>query len=418
MKKILIVLGSYFPKPSANGICVQQVANKLIEKGVEVSIVANKQSGMEDFEVINGVKVYRVELGWIERIIELSNKNNFLFSNHIIKIMVLIRKIKLFLSFPIWPLISPLRSFKIYSKLKQLHQVDNFDVVMPVYTPIEGLIAGILLKMKFGNFKLIYYFLDTLSGGTPPGPFSKKWLSKRGFKWENLIFKKADSIFILESHKNNYLDEKYKRHHAKIEVVDIPLVRNIKSEIKNSYNYNSNKITFVFTGSLQKKVRNPSFFIELFKRLNVGNLYELNIFGSTDSNIILNNTYAKEYGIRYHGLVDINKAYEEMLNADTLVNIGNDSEHMIPSKIFEYLSLGKPVIATYKSSVDPSIPYLKKYPLSLLLEEDWDKMDQYVNELENFINNSHNKTLEFEKIKEIYFENTPSHIVKKILGSS
>ena len=52
-----------------------------------------------------------------------------------------------------------------------------------------------------------------------------------------------------------------------------------------------------------------------------------------------------------------------------LVNIGNAVDNQMPSKIFEYISTGKPVVNIYKSPECPTLKYLERYPLALNLYE-------------------------------------------------
>ena len=48
---------------------------------------------------------------------------------------------------------------------------------------------------------------------------------------------------------------------------------------------------------------------------------------------------------------------------------GNKVDNQVPSKIFDYISLGKPIINVYTSEKDPALEYLKQYPLALNISE-------------------------------------------------
>ena len=54
---------------------------------------------------------------------------------------------------------------------------------------------------------------------------------------------------------------------------------------------------------------------------------------------------------------------------DVLINIGNSVLNQMPSKIFEYISSGKPIINVFKSPDCPTLKYLTRYPLALNLFE-------------------------------------------------
>ena len=55
--------------------------------------------------------------------------------------------------------------------------------------------------------------------------------------------------------------------------------------------------------------------------------------------------------------------------ADILLNIGNTIPGMVPSKIFEYMSTGKPIISTSCIQNDPVITYLEHYGNAHVINE-------------------------------------------------
>ena len=58
-----------------------------------------------------------------------------------------------------------------------------------------------------------------------------------------------------------------------------------------------------------------------------------------------------------------------------LVNIGNSVDNFMPSKIFEYISTGKPIINVYKIPECPTLKYLAEYPLALCVSEEEIRQD-------------------------------------------
>jgi hypothetical protein len=121
MKKILIILGSYFPKPSPNGICVKQVASELKNRGIEVTILATKSRGLTDSEIIDSVIVHRIKPRLFQRMVEWCDSNRNVKLSHIFrKIALIINKINNILFFPLWPLVSPLYTYRYYKKAKEL----------------------------------------------------------------------------------------------------------------------------------------------------------------------------------------------------------------------------------------------------------------------------------------------------------
>ena len=97
-----------------------------------------------------------------------------------------------------------------------------YDGILSVYTPIDALLAGALMKRKCNDVKLMLYFLDCFSGGPAPRHLTKEWMERRGYMWEKQLFDSADIVFVMNSHKTYYSREKYEGFRDKIRVVDIP----------------------------------------------------------------------------------------------------------------------------------------------------------------------------------------------------
>lgn len=417
MKKILIILGSYFPNPSANGICVKQVAEEFKARGVDVSVLATQTKGLSEHEIIDDVNIYRIKSRWIHRLFELSegykqNNIKWIFQ----KLLLFLNKIKNILFFPTWPLISPIYTYRYYKKANELHKQYKYDGILSVYTPIDSLIAGALIKKKHTDMKFMLYFLDTLSGGIPPKGFNREWLENRGYKWEKKLFNIADSIFVMKSHEQNYSKAIYNKFKSKIQVVDIPLMRRIKiSTGINEINFNKRKVNIVYTGSLLKHIRNPSYMFKIFSRIT--NDFLFHIFGGGDCSDLIDDYIIDNKGIKIikHGFVRYETANNAIMHSDILINIGNINGNLIPSKIFEYMATGKPIISFYKYEKEPSILYLKKYPLSLLIKEDIELIDENTKRIVDFINENNNMSVEYNKVENIFKNNTAERTVDEML---
>jgi hypothetical protein len=305
----------------------------------------------------------------------------------------------------------------MYKKAVSLMKNENITHIIAVHKPLECLIAGALLKRKFSKCKLSYYFLDILSGGLPPSMFSKEWLEKRGRRWENYLFKYADNVFILRSHEKHYLNEDTRVGIEKIRIVDIPLLRDIKKETHTRFEYCKKNINLVYTGSFVKGLRNPNYFLRLLDTIKNDCDFVFHIYGSGDCDeiILKYKDLIKNKKIIQYGQVRTNEAYSAILSADFLVNIGSNNDFFIPSKIFEYISTGKPIISTYPIDTEPSIPYLQKYPNALLIKEDWNKIDENAERLKTFLLSSF-KDVNFDDVERLYLENTPKHIVNYFLS--
>ena len=104
-----------------------------------------------------------------------------------------------------------------------------------------------------------------------------------------------------------------------------------------------------------------------------------------------------------------------MEEAEVLINFGNYNLNMIPSKIFEYFSFGKKIIHFYKDDNDTCIPYLKKYPYSLLIDER-DTFEYNLKKLLGFLSATICSIPNREWCQAFYM-NRPEYSVNLILGT-
>lgn len=404
--KILYILGAYKPRASANGLCSDNVLQELVEQGHDVTVIANRLFDCSEFYEENGLKVFGIKPRFSYWLSDWAKVNN---KTLIMKVTTVLNKLKHMVMSFTWPFVSPLYTYRFYRKAVALHKKMHFEEVITVYTPVDALLAGYKLKKKYPEIKFFPYFLDSLSGGYGPQIFSKSKVINRGLKIENKIFPLAEKIFLMKSSENHHLtyNEKFK---DKFCFLDIPTLK--KKDAKRKIPDNEN-IKLLFVGCLSAKVRNPDTFIraiELVKNENI--IYEF--VGTIDCKERFSKL-SDLLGDRliFTDFVDHDKLNEKFDEADFLINIGNVVSTMVPSKIFEYMSYGKPVISTYDISDEPSKAYLEKYPLALLISGS-DSPEKNAEKIDAFIKDSLGKSVEFEELTETFFLNTPQAFASEV----
>ena len=116
----------------------------------------------------------------------------------------------------------------------------------------------------------------------------------------------------------------------------------------------------------------------------------------------------KDSRIKVMPFVDHETAVSLMQSADVLINFGNNNSHMTPCKIFEYMSLGKPIISTSPIENEPSSVYLGKYPYSLIIKDYEGNILEDTKRLNDFLNRDfeYNDNI-YSELKKVYYLNTP-----------
>ena len=114
---------------------------------------------------------------------------------------------------------------------------------------------------------------------------------------------------------------------------------------------------------------------------------------------------------------------EKQEEVDVLVSIGNHlrgTDYSLPSKIIEYIALGKPILHIYGGSNDSVIEYLDKYALGCVIYPE-EGIEKNVEKLELFIKHNKGNRIPFEQVKQKFYHNSPDYtaeIIKAFLDRS
>ncbi|MGN1315816.1 MAG: glycosyltransferase [Acutalibacteraceae bacterium] len=400
---------------SANGICSKAVMNELKNAGYNVLCVCNEERGLiKGSYTKDGINYYTVHPRLTYRMESYINTLESGFKKKIISLLRTVTdKIKLFLSVPTWPLISPSYTYRIYKKANTLCRNEKIDIIVPVYTKMDTMIAARKIKKENPQIKYYPYFLDSLSGGFGPRVFSKEWVIKRGLKWEKRLLNSADKIIMMKSSEEHHRQySKNRPYYDKMVFLDLPLFipeTNTSEETTEKRDFTE----LLFIGTIPVQVRNPQKFFKVF-RLVEGEKYRLTIVGTNNCPGLMDRAAKEDERICFRPFVSHEEAKALMRSADFLVNFGNNDISMTPSKIFEYMSTGRPIISTSPIEDEPSTYYLEKYPLSCILKEYCDSTESLAEQLKNFLETAQGKKTDAESLERIFSLNTPQAFIESI----
>ena len=366
--RFLYILGAYKPKASANGICSENIIEQLIKGGHSVTVISNAARGVPEYSVQpDGVEVYRVKQRLYLRLKEYGDaKLGSVIGKVVLSVAFCINKLQLFFTAASWPVISYSTVNRFKKAALKLCEKEKFDAVISVYTPIESLLAGFEVKKKHPEIKFYPYFLDSLAFGYGPKYFGKEKTFSRGIAIEKKIFPSADKIILMKSSEEQ--QKKYNSEFSdKLCFLDIPMLKQCNT-LQAKTVKSPDKIKLLFVGSISSAVRNPSPLVSALAKTKNERLY-CEFVGNIDCPQKFE-TLKKAFGERltFSAFMPHEQLCRKLNEANVLLNIGNLVSTMVPSKIFEYMSYGKPIISTYEIDNEPSAEYLRSYPCALLLD--------------------------------------------------
>ncbi len=245
---------------------------------------------------------------------------------------------------------------------------------------------------------------------------SVKWLtftydpfSKDPDVYKHVIFKSGrktrnkclEESYFNAADKNFFSEELY---NVAVSVLDIPpskclIAPYTLSPIRDNYKGNvtyDHPLRIVYAGSLYKDIRNPQIALSVLSRIESIEVYFYTagncdgiINDFTNKNVFLNPKLPKD-------------DYYRVLTqeSDVLLNISNASTLMSPSKLYELVSTGKPILNFYFYK-DSSYKIVEKYPLGLNVGPE----DKDVKVILEFLNRVKGERLSFSDILNIYPDN-------------
>lgn len=287
---------------------------------------------------------------------------------------------------------------KYAETIEKLDKKYKFDAVISVSAPFYT--AKGLAKRNIGGKKIIMMF--------DPYGYHYKMGNKRTKKQEKLCFEKADKIFVPALQKRLYTD-------SKIESFEFPAV--ITDKPSNICNlYDNKKINLAFVGSLYSDIRRPDYLFDIMKAL-ADDRYHLTVVGGIYGNFGVD--FYKKYDevinkyVTIIGKVDRETARRYLWQADVLVNIGNKVDNMLPSKVLEYISTGKPVLNIMQIENCPSKEYFEKYKNALNINSNEPLTEDILKKIKVFLDNP--SEISKTEIESTFFTATPKYVAKQIL---
>lgn len=404
MQKVLLII---LEGRSASGICANHIATALRKKSCQVDVLSYTEEleNCGDDRDGCGENIHIKPKFFIRKINKFYGKHRLMYNlcRHLYGIQVAVT------SLFIWPWNAPLFTLRLYRRVRALQKQKKYDAVVPCYTQIDPLIAGYLLKKHFPSVKYVPCFLDCLSGGPTPRLLTTEKKIKKGLMWEKKLLSNADGIIAMQSSQEHYLrnaaDEEFV---SKMQFLDIPMLvrpEGIVQKADRTCNKAGGKrrLKLLYVGSLPLSIRNPFYGLELLSHIPDIEVWMVGSIPPSEEYVRFCNNLKC---VNLVGAVAHKNVASYMEDADVFLNFGNNIAEMVPSKIFEYMSYGKPILSFSPNSKDASLGYLKRYPTACTIRE-WEDREQNIAQIKNFLTGMSGENLDFNKICEEFQLNTP-----------
>jgi hypothetical protein len=412
---IAFLVGGYYPNFSANGNCISKIANRIDSKHRVIVISQKKQLNQSRYDKYNNQSIVRITTNKMDKRLlidlRLSNTSGIkhLFWKFILRLHQVVSLAKLIINK--YGLDRQLIK-EYYKELSQLSE--SPDIIIPVCFPVEGIYATLkYFKNTVHKPVVLPILLDRYSENDTFFRFAlnKRLHSVASTRLEEETFKISKKIFYVDNW--DYYISKMKKNKEKVVRIEHPLIEEILSSPRRLEC--KKQINIVYQGECNREMRPPEMTLEFFNRLQLYDIdFKLHFF-SYGNSIDVIKRFNKEHKeiMEFYGHVDKITADEYFIDSDISLIIGNKNPSVVPSKIFECLSLGKPILYFYNSIDDKPIKILKQYPIVHLIKQG-DFSIKTLKDTIIWIMKYLDKRLPFEQISELYKEATPNYVYERI----
>lgn len=395
---IVVICGSYLPTPSAVGMCAKNIVDELTSRGHKVFVVAMKNDAKPPSDLAETIvpitsRIHNLTLG--------RNKFRYFLHRIIRYAQAIFKSVNV-------------KDDIVESYIEALQYIDNkyaIDLIIPFCFPIEGVIAALQYNKSTASDTSVYpVVFDNFAESETLHrlKINKNCKRKRHLRIINNIITKATCCYITNAQKDfykKYFPEKYEQ----IIFIEHPLLSRPKTQITQGYK-------LIYSGSFLKRYVPSADVVSVLRKVVEYMHIEIEfcVMGDDVGHI---HQFEKDYPqyVINNGTVPFNLAKDKIAGAGILLSVGEINGIQISSKIFTYMSMGKPIIHFYYIDSDINVSILKRYPLFYAYKVGDTNND--IKDLCEFIEATNGRSISYEQVISIYPEALPITFVNKLIGN-
>ena len=369
----------------------------------EVHALCCRFKGEKVCEKIKGIYVHRFNPSiWFK-------VQNYVANNKKIKrICEVLQKIVMI---PFFPKLYPITTRRFYKATLLLQKSNKFDIVVSAHGGLLTLLTGCRLKKTIVTLNHIALLWDPVKGQIATAFLPKSFTDKRIDNIERFVADNTSLQISTASMREYHLENGDIAANHRV-YLDIPGILEPTYEVPTNHLklLREGYINIIFSGLLSANQRDPRPIIQLLNNCIYAERINL-IFFSMGANEVLNDAKKKFKGsITIHDYIPLAELHTMYIYADYLLNISHVNSNMVPSKIFEYMSYGKPIISTFTTKGDAAQTYISRYSEGLCIDLN-NPEETNINLLDTFFSSEH-KIIPFDIVKEQFIENTPESYIQ------
>ena len=399
--KYLFIVSKYGDDIQTNGLVLSSVIHEMRKDGNEV-VCLSESDAIKEYDY-QGVHVFTIRQGFHSTLLK---KNKFLG-----RILEVLLEIVFYFSYPSY---DKLAEKRMYHRICELNQRHHFDCIYAIYRKYTNVGAVLKFKKHHPACRCGVLFFDLIEASRPR-MFTKHFFSMICWKQYRKIGNIADKVFVPNDGKCECWDLLPESKREMLYYPGFLRRKNIRAAGSGIVGKDK-KIVMIFAGTLNTIYRNPTPLFEVLKELQEsGHPVTLKLYVKGNCGSLIEKAKNDLHiDIIQNELIEKGQLLTEYQYADVLINLSNHMIKATPSKVFELISTGKPVLNFVFDKDDSTKAYFDQYFMahSIFAYED---IAGQIKNLKAFLENAHDLTEEEYAVVERLFENhTPYQVYQSI----
>lgn len=359
--RILIVTYRYAPSSSPRAFRWAAIAEEWARQGHEVTVVASRMPGTEDRETRKGVQIVRTGPAW--RAGEGSEGGSIRRPSLARQVLRAIYRL-LWRPFQ-WPDFAAIWGKPAFRTALELGPP---NVLITVSHPFTAHMAGLKLKRAWPGVRWVADVGDPFCFLTQSPPNNRLLFGALNVSAERAVMRTADAVSVTcEGAKSEYA-VRFPESESKIVVIG-PLLADGPVLATTPATGADAPLRCVFAGRFYRDIRNPGPILAMLGALQESAPElkpELHIFGDTSDCAEAFDPLPR--GVVLHGFVPHDQALEGLLSGHVLIHIGNANSYQLPSKVVEYVALGRPILNFASTSKGSAAAFFRGFDRTLTID--------------------------------------------------
>lgn len=347
-KHLVMIVGMFYPRPSPTGKCAEAYID-LLKDQFDISVICLADTARVRYDW-GGKQVYPAA-GWYTLLQHRLEKKAPGFVQNLAKIPVHLRH-RFTQPNLLYSYVSAARK-----QLEKIHANRPVDVIFSVGAPMAAHAAARDFRKKHPAVRWVTYTVDSYTAANKG--------SEKAQAYESAVLGDSDCVLLSEEIYDNS-KAMYRTFAEKC--CPLPYLMPLTPAQDPDTRYlPDGKCNLVYAGRFYKNLRHPEYLLQL--AMEMDDSCVLHLYCQSDCDSLIDDYVSRSGGkIVRHKPVSVDTIQKIYAEADVLVSVGNNMVEFKPSKTFEYIASGKPILNIYYEGLRDEV--LEQYPAALQLSRE------------------------------------------------